>query len=203
MKVKITFSEPVLGTASANPAIHEQFIASKSADAVKAKEELAALPADALIEQSMTVFPRNADGQPILWDYQVKGFIKETLGILLDYIESSCKIGNAKLSKWTCKKVIDNAVMVGPRQIVLVLPEGGEVTHCTRPLRADTMKGERIALATSEQLPAGTAFEVEIITLAPKLDELVVKCLDYGAQKGIGQWRNSGKGRFVWEEITE
>ena len=25
--------------------------------------------------------------------------------------------------------------------------------------------------------------------------------LDYGRVRGIGQWRNSGKGRFTWEEI--
>lgn len=25
--------------------------------------------------------------------------------------------------------------------------------------------------------------------------------LDYGKLRGIGQWRNSGKGRFEWEEI--
>lgn len=31
--------------------------------------------------------------------------------------------------------------------------------------------------------------------------DLVREWLDYGALKGMGQWRNSGRGRFVWEEI--
>lgn len=26
--------------------------------------------------------------------------------------------------------------------------------------------------------------------------------LDYGILRGIGQWRNSGMGRFTWEEIS-
>ena len=203
MKIKVTFTEAVLGTASANPDVHKEFIASKSADADRVEEELEALHVDELMDKSITVFPRTADGAPMLWDYQFKGFIKETLGILLDYCEPDCKIGKAKLSRWTVKKVVDNAVMVKPRRMTLEIPEGGQVSLCTRPLRADTLRGERIALATSEEVPAGTTFFAEITTLDPKLDELVRKCLDYGAEKGIGQWRNSGKGRFEWEEVGE
>lgn len=202
MKIRVTMVEGLLGTASADPEVHTKFIASKSADAARVKEELESLPAEDLIEQSVTVFPRGEDGRPMLWDYQVKGFLKEALGILLEFeVEAAVKIGKAQLSKWTVKRVVDNAVMVTPRCIPLVLPEGGTMSHCVRPLRADTMKGPRVALATSEELPAGTVFEVEITTLDKKLDELVVKCLDYGAVKGIGQWRNSGKGRFTWAEI--
>ncbi len=201
MKVKITFTEGLLGTASANPEIHQEFIASKSADKDKAKQEAEALHAEEIMEKSVTVFPRTEDGKPMLWDYQVKGFLKETLGILLDFCEPDCKIGKAKLSRWTYKKIVDNAVMVSPRVIPLELPDGTEITLCTRPLRADTMRGERVALATSEQVPAGTEFVVEINTLDKKLDELMQKCLDYGVNKGVGQWRNSGKGRFKWEVI--
>jgi hypothetical protein len=201
MRIKVTLTEGMLGTASANPDVHSEFIASKSADADKIKEELESLPADDLIEKSITVFPRDENGAPILYDYQFKGFLKETLGILLDFVESDCKIGKAKLSRWTFKKIVDNAVMVSPRKIALDMPEGGEVTHCTRPLRAETMRGERVALATSEEIPAGTTFECEITALDKHLDGLIVKCLDNGANKGIGQWRNSGKGRFVWEVV--
>ena len=202
MKIKVTLTEGLLGTASANPEVHAEFIASKSADKDKKKEELESLPADDLIEKSMTIFPRIDDGRPMLYDYQVKGFLKETLGILIDFAEPDCKIGKAKLSRWTYKKIVDNAVMVGPRKIALEMPDGATITHCTRPLRAETMRGERVALATSEEVPAGTTFECEISTLDNKLSELMVKCLDYGANKGLGQWRNSGKGRFTWEEIA-
>ena len=33
--------------------------------------------------------------------------------------------------------------------------------------------------------------------------EYVREWLDYGRLNGIGQWRNSGKGRFVWEELSD
>lgn len=203
MRVRLTFTEGLLGTASANPEVHEEFIASKSADAEKAKEEIESLPAEEPIKKAITIFHRNSDGLPMLWDYQIKGFLKETLGILLDFVVADCKIGRAKLSRWTFKRIVDNAVFVSPRRIPLKLPEGGEITHCTRPLRADTMKGERVALATSEEVPAGTVIEFEVRTLDKKLDELMVECLDSGKDKGIGQWRNSGKGRFEWEEVKE
>lgn len=198
MKIKITLTEDMLGTASANPDIHKEYIASKSADAEKSEEELKALHADALMEKSTTVFPRDADGTPILWDYQFKGFIKEAVGVLVDLLDKETRIGKTKLTKFTHKRIVDNFIFVSPRKLRLSEKVG---SLCTRPLRADTMQGERVALASSETIPAGATFTCEIRTLNPQLDDLVRKCLDYGALKGIGQWRNSGKGRFTWEEV--
>ena len=199
MKVRFTLTEEMLGTASANPDIHREFIASKSADADRAEEELRSLHADELAEKAKTVFPRDDDGTPILWDYQVKGFIKEAVGILLELDSKEVKVGKTKISKWTFKRIVDNYIFVGPRKIRLSQPVGGD---CVRPLRADTMKGERVSLATSETVPAGTTFDVEIRTLSPVLDDIVRQCLDYGLLKGLGQWRNSGKGRFIWEDAA-
>jgi hypothetical protein len=198
MKVRITLTEEMLGTASNNPELHREFIASKSADASKVEEELAALHAEELEQKSMTVFPKDKDGKPIVWDYQIKGFIKEAVGILLELNGDEIKVGKTKLSKFTHKRIVDNYIFVTPRQIPIA-GELGEV--CVRPLRADTMKGERVSLASSETVKAGAVIECEISTLAPSLTELIRQCLDYGKNKGLGQWRNSGKGRFTWEEI--
>ena len=60
------------------------------------------------------------------------------------------------------------------------------------------MQGERVSLVSSEVVAAGTEFDVEIKTLVDSLDKLVEQSLDYGSLKGLGQWRNSGKGRFSW-----
>lgn len=197
MKVRITLTEEMLGTASANPEIHKEFIASKSADAAKAEEEMKTIHAEELMNKAMTVFPRGDDGTPVLFDYQVKGFFKDAVGLLLELSDKEVKVGKTRLSKFTHKRLVDNYVFITPRKIKLA-PCG---PVCTRPLRAETMQGERVALASSETVPAGTVFEFEVKTLAPALEDMLKECLDYGALKGIGQWRNSGKGRFTWEEI--
>ena len=75
--------------------------------------------------------------------------------------------------------------------------------ECQRPLRAQTAQGERVALAFSDEAPAGTFVEFEIENLGGAQEGAIVEWLDYGKLRGIGQWRNSGKGRFEWEEIKE
>jgi hypothetical protein len=73
--------------------------------------------------------------------------------------------------------------------------------ECQRPLRASTAQGERIALSHSEAAPAGTFVELEIQCLTKDMFDLAEECLEYGKLRGIGQWRNSGKGRFTYEVI--
>lgn len=82
IKVKLTFVEPVLGTWPSNQNIAREFIASKSPDAATVEDEVAALGADAVADKGMTVFPRNEKGEPVLYDYQVKGFFKDSCGML-------------------------------------------------------------------------------------------------------------------------
>ena len=67
IKVRLTFTEPLLGTSPANPEIYREFIGSKAPDAATVEDEVEALGADAVAEKSMTVFPRNADGVPFLY----------------------------------------------------------------------------------------------------------------------------------------
>ena len=54
----------------------------------------------------------------------------------------------------------------------------------------------------SEEIKEGATIELEITTLKDSLIGAIREWLDYGALRGIGQWRNSGKGRFTWEEIA-
>jgi hypothetical protein len=190
--------EELLGTASANPEIHAEFIASKGPDSKSLEEEVAALGVEKVLEKAMTIFPKEND-KPFLWDYQLKGFIKEATGVMIELIDGEIKVGKTKLTKWTFKRIVDNYVFVTPRKLFI----NGKLGHnCTRPLRADTMQGERVSLTTSEVIDAGATIEAEIRCLVPSLEDLITKCLDYGKLKGLGQWRNSGKGRFDWKEIS-
>jgi len=190
IEIRIEFIEELLGTSSANPEIHEEFIASKSEDKEKIKEELAHLPADELVEKTQTVFPR-IDGKPFLWDYQVKGFFKDACSMLR-------RVKGTKSAKITAyKKIVDGLIFVQPRKIVIDLPEGAKIGNRQRPLRGQTAQGERIALANSESVPAGAQIFFTVALLDPKLEGLVEEWIEYGQLRGLGQWRNSGAGRFV------
>ena len=193
IKVKLTFIEPILGTSPANDEVYREFIGSKAPDAASVEDEVAALGADAVAEKGMTVFPRMEDGTPFLYDYQIKGFFKDTCGGLR-------KVEGTKSSKIKAyKKEIDKLVFPEPRCIPFQFD--GEITECQRPLRAQTMQGERVSLAMSEQIPAGATVEFTVVCLCDDHEKAVREWLDYGKYSGIGQWRNSGKGRFAWEEV--
>ena len=99
------------------------------------------------------------------------------------------------------KSKFDNFVFVFPRKISLGKKEPDGI--CERPLRAETMQGPRVSLARSEVVNAGISFdcEIQLFPGCPITDKMLRQCLDYGKFKGLGQWRNSGKGRFTWEEI--
>lgn len=193
IKVRITFIEEVLGTSSNNPEIHREYIASKAPNAAKISEEVEAIGVEDVVEKGMTVFPRTNDGKPFFWDYQIRGFFK-------DACSSLKKVTGSESSKIKAyKKEIDGLIFVEPRVIPFNL--SGEIGECQRPLRASTAQGERIALSHSETVPAGSTVEFTILLLNASHEKAVREWLDYGRLRGIGQWRNSGKGKFTWEEI--
>ena len=195
LKFRITFTDDLLGTCSGNADIHREFIASKAPDAQKIEDEVAALGVDGVEEKAMTIFPKLQDGTPFLWDYQIRGFFKEICGAMRG-------IEGTKASKVKAdKKKVDNTVFIEPREIPLDL-HGMQIDNCQRPLRAQTMQGERIALANSEVCPEGTSCEFTVVCMIDSDVDLVREWLEYGSYKGIGQWRNSGKGRFTFEEIA-
>lgn len=198
IKVKLTFTEEVLGTSNNDPEIHDNYIASKAPDAPSRAEEVEALGIGEVVERSMTVFPRMDDGlTPFIWNYQIKGFFKDTCSALRSVPGSESK----KIKAF--KKIIDGNIFVEERKIPL---QGfGRIGECQRPLRASTAQGERIALAHSETVPANTYIVFTIIcTEHDKYDLLaaVREWLDYGKRRGMLQWRNSGKGTFVWNEVA-
>lgn len=197
MKVRITFTEPLLGTRPADPEIHTRFVASKAPDHKTMEQEVADLGAHEVEERGKTVFPRMEDGTPYIYDYQVKGFLKEAGKALR-------KVTGTKSSKLKAyRQEIDNLIFVGPRRIPLWMPIDLDLTATDnqRPLRASTPQGERVALAHSEEAPAGTYIECTFSCMVDSDIALVKEWLDYGAWKGMGQWRNASYGRFEWEEI--
>ena len=186
-KVKIIFTEPILGTQPQKD-VASTYIASKYIESGGELPEDEEETLTDMVENITTVFHKK-DGKPILYDYQCKGFIKE-----------AGRIFNGLDDVKALRSKLDNLVFVYPRQIELHMPEGSKIEFLERPLRAETAQGPRIALARSEMLPKGTWFEIELeVFKGPITEKILRKLFSYGSRKGIGQWRNGSYGRFNFD----
>ena len=207
IKVRLTMIEGLLGTSPMNEDLYRDFIGSKAPDASTVEDEVAALGADAVVEKGMTGFPRDNEGRPFLYDYQIKGFFKDACSMLnrvggRDPVTGKkLKSANVSSGLTAYKKIIDGMIFPAPRQIPVEFD--GTVGLCQRPLRANGPQGERVALSISEEIPAGATLTFTVTCLDPDHMAAVREWLDYGVLRGLGQWRNSGKGRFVWEELED
>lgn len=201
--IKITLIDEMLGTNPGDKAIHERFINSKSPEAETREQELEHLPADEVVAKEMTVFYRDDDGKPAIACYHMYGFFKSACG----YLRKIKGTESAKIKAY--KKAIDGLIKVYPHQgdirgrYITLHTDGRPIGNCQRPLRAQTMQGERVALANSETVPEGTWFTCAICLWDPSLWDAVEEWLAYGAINGLGQWRSSGKGAFEWEYVDE
>ena len=205
IRVRATFIEGVLGTAPSNPEIYRDYVGSKAPDAATIEEEVEAVGVDEIVDKGTTVFPRLPDGTPFVYDYQIRGAFKDACG-MLNKLTGRDSVTGKKLkaanesSKLTAyKKIIDGLIFVSPRKIPFKYD--GEITICQRPLRAQTAQGERIALSSSEEIHAGAQIEFEVQCMSADQAAAVREWLDYGIFRGFGQWRNSGKGKYYWEEL--
>lgn len=211
--IAIRFTDPILGMSPSNPNIYMDYIAANSPTPEYNDEELDALPsADVLEEEgaseplTVTVFPRTRDNKPCFYDYQIRGFFKDSCG-LLSYVrgvdengkKTKKKAGTISGKTTAYKKVIDGNVFVSPRKIPIEFD--GDMTLCQRPLRAMTPMGERVALACSEQIPEGAKIAFDVTLYNDEDVDLLAEWMAYGKDHGMGQWRNSGKGRFLVEEF--
>ena len=195
IKVRLTFTENLLGTSPNNEDIYREYIASKAPNEATEEEEVEALSLNEQIEKAMTVFPRTEEGLPFIYDYQIKGMMKDSCAML-----ARLKNGNESSKLKAYKKIIDGLIFPFPREIPIHTDK--PIGVCQRPLRAQTAQGERVALAMSEEIQKGAWIEFGIKCYDKAHIPAIREWLDYGADRGIGQWRNSGKGRYEWEELT-
>lgn len=200
LQVTIELIEEMLGTANSDPKIHEDFIASKAPDAMSREEEVEALGADAVVEKSKTVFPK-VDNKPFVYDYQIRGFFKAAAGFLQRCKGEKFAAHTNKIKAY--KKVIDGCIFVYPRKIMIQMPDNTEIGNCQRPLRAQTAQGERVALANSETVPAGSRLTFTVKVNSDAYYDAVLEWLAYGEDHGLGQWRGGGKGKFTVVAIEE
>ena len=195
----LKFTETVLGSSPADPEIYSKFIGSKAPQPQDAEQETATIK-NMDIEfdtKGITVFPRDDTGL-FLYDYHIKGFLKEAGNNLKDAVGIKALRGK-----------LDRFVFIRPRRIYL-LRHGEPLTEADgtleRTIRAMTMQGERTALASSEKIdpPCELHFVVEIIENKVKIDaELLADLFNYGQYKGLGQWRNGSYGTFECNQAKQ
>lgn len=189
-KVKVTFLTSVLGSQPQKD-VATEYLGAKNVEngGSLPDDEIETLPE--MLEKGTTAFHKNSEGKPLIFDYQIKGFLKE-----------AGRIFNGLQDVKALRSKIENFVFVTPRLTEIHLPEGAEIGYCERPLRAETAQGPRVALARSEELPAGSWFEFTLEIFKSQVDEdLIRELMTYGEYKGLGQWRNGGHGRFTFEFV--
>jgi hypothetical protein len=205
---KLVGITPMLGSNPANPDIHSEFVSSKAAQLERAKAENEMLPTaeelnlkiEDIKKQGLTVFLRD-NGHLVIGNHVIKGFLKSALLTLKD------QVGIA-----AAKSKVDNLVFIEPSFIPIT--RNGEMLtkaddYNERSLRADTMQGPRVGLVSSEEVQAPWELTVSITLLEnkgsaksnPVTWDMIETALLYGRYKGLGQWRNSGKGSFTFERI--
>lgn len=194
MKVRIKFTQPILGSMPADEELYTKFIASKAPAEWLVDEEIESIP-EVDYDKGVTVFPQDKQGI-FLYNYHIKGFFKHAGNVLKDQL----KIKNLR-SK------LDDYLFIKERKIYLI--RDGKIIQeedriLERPLRAKTMQGERVALASSEVIdpPAEAIFTVQLLEHKEVKMDTIKELLDYGRFMGIGQWRNASFGSFEWEEIA-
>ena len=192
-KLEITLLTELLGTKPGDPEVTERFLRSKAEEAGQDGSDIMETVPE--LQKGTTGFDMQKfpDGtsRRVYVAYMLKGFFKEAASFMNGKVLEHGKTVKNFRSK------IDNNVFIGPRYIPLMYQ--GEVAYCERPLRATTAQGPRVTLARSEQLPDATTLSCYLKVFDGEITENHLReLLNYGQDKGLGQWRNGGYGQFSY-----
>lgn len=138
---------------------------------------------------------------PCIGDHMIYGFMKAASEAIS---RTEAKKAGAMLQSTTHTKSIINQHVGCDKQFIpfdrdIARLPSGLPRYCQRSLRAMTPQGPRVTLAKSEEVPAGAklSFQLKVMKNSPLTLPIIERIFDYGELKGLGQWRNSGKGVFT------
>jgi len=187
--------------------IHESFVSSKAPTDAKRKLELDSL--EHVEKSTSCVLFRMPDGTPAVSPHIFKGQIKAACKAVRDFPDSACKQLKNYVSRMNMHVHVypvpnDGEELTKCALVPLVVPEGGEIGHCVRPVPGNGPQGPRTAIKNSETVPAGTTFSVIIRVLMDSMVPAVKETLRFGQYVGLGEWRASNiKGRFTHTIVSE
>jgi hypothetical protein len=203
---RLTGTSPILGSQPADPDIRRRFLMEKARElGIDVSEsENDDLPEN-IEQKGLTVFLRDKNYLNTLYirGYVVKGMLKEALTVL----KAQAGLTAPRVKVDNLLFVAENKLRLLRHDVLIVEPDSIN----ERPLRAETMQGPRTALAASEQVDEPWTLIFTLYLLAGEKTaksaalswEHIEAALDYGALKGLGQWRNAGHGTFTWERIED
>lgn len=210
-EIELTFTDILVSTVPTNEDLFLEHVGKDH------PEDIDHLPDPETIEQEIQrqscVFFRAADGQtPALHHHHIKGFLKDAARMLrrippieqplVSDPERTKKVPatiSGAMSSYLQK--IDGLIFVEPDWLPLQLVNGAKAAWLDRPARVDTPRGPRTCLLHSESAPTGTIVHLAVRIYDPEYWPWIEEMLDYGANRGLGAWRNSGKGRFSWRYL--
>lgn len=216
LHVEVQFRRELLATVPSDRKTLVEYLGPKAPNGTIPDDELSSappeLPPDQQEVRPTCVFARDpANGQLHLWDYQVRGFFKESGTMLNRVTDAKLKSLNDFVKLQAHKKLVDGLIDITPRRIYLLDPSGApvpavaldddELNRLIRPLLAQTPQGPRVCIADSELVPIGTRATFTISFFDKALEPHIRTWLDYGWFHGLGQWRNAGFGAFAWREV--
>jgi len=189
--LKIILIEQMLGTIPKNKDVYARFIATKLQGITEGQlnEEIEGIPEE--IENTGWTGFRTDNNGIFVYDYFIKGFLKEAGNILKD-----------SLGVPALRSKIDNLVFVFPRKIYIGEKPDGLLE---RPIRVQTMQGPRVSVVRSDFVNEGTIINCSLKVIGSRVinEKILRSILDYGSLKGLGQFRNGSYGRFNYELISK
>lgn len=195
--IRLTFTSDMLGTVPKDKEVYASYIASQEGMTdERIAEEVSTVPEPGPDEEKgWTGFHTNKDGESFIYNYMITGYMKA--------VTSAMRLGNDKyMNKLRAhNKRINGGTLIRPNRIYFETHGQEMPPPLERPLRAQTPQGERVALARSDVIPAGSIIMFELYLIKGLFeDDFVHKVFAYGNfAGGLGQWRNAGYGRFSAE----
>lgn len=159
------------------------------------------------------VFLKDSNGLPYLSSHTVKGFLKSAAEAISR--TRPVKAGKYNHSYAASSKYVNTMMLAsdvfffkgdGKREDIKRDGDGNP-SMLSRPLRAKTAQGDRVALASSEVVSAGTRARFVVCVFggdkAPVTQRDLEDAFEYGVLQGFGSWRGSGSyGRFIVRSLT-
>jgi hypothetical protein len=206
------------------PSREEEIAAYKTEKPADTKEAI-----KEMVKREMSIFMRDDDGAPYFWDYQLRGFMKDQCGMLNraeDTLSSKLTAFRKTIDGLifvrprkvrielptggkigSCHRPLRISTATGDRTAIAAsetVPAGSTISFEVHymPLKDAKLKiptKKAIADAAKAGLPEPKPMSVGGL----HIPDLLREWLEHGEYRGLGQWRNSGKGTFTVVSFEE